>query len=184
MEFAILRYTVFGVLVLATAAAVASWAVRTRRINPFSKWASFIRRSTDPILKPIEGKILQRGGNPQTAEWWLLGGTIVGGILVISMAGWIASQFRIGSVAVQRGPGTIIRLVLYYASRIISFAIVIRVIGSWFGAGRQTRLMRPMYFLTDWIVEPLRRIIPPFGMIDVSPLVAWFLIQILTGMFL
>ncbi len=184
MEFAILRYMVFGVLVLATAAAVASWAVRTRRISPFSKWANFIRRSTDPILKPIEGKILQRGGNPQTAEWWLLGGTIIGGIVVISMAGWLVDQFRIVSVAGERGPGTVIRLVLYYASRIISFAIVIRVIGSWFGAGRQTRLMRPMYLLTDWIVEPLRRIIPPFGMMDVTPLVAWFLIQIVTGMFL
>ncbi len=113
-----------------------------------------------------------------------MGGTIVGGIVVVSMAGWLADQFRIVSVAGERGPGTIIRLVLYYVSRIISFAIVIRVIGSWFGAGRQTRLMRPMYFLTDWIVEPLRRIIPPFGMIDVAPLVAWFLIQILTGMFL
>ncbi len=184
MELAILRYTVFGVLVLATAAAVGSWAVRTRRISPFSKWANFIRRSTDPVLKPIEGKILQRGGNPQTAEWWLLGGTVVGGIVVISMAGWLIDQFRIVSIAGQRGPGTVIRLALYYASRIVSFAIVIRVIGSWFGAGRHNRLMRPMYFLTDWIVEPLRRIIPPFGMIDVSPLVAWFLIQILTGMLL
>ncbi len=184
MELAILRYTVFGVLVLATVAAVASWAVRTRRISPFSKWANFIRRSTDPILKPIEGKIIQRGGNPQTAEWWLLGGTIVGGIVVISMAGWLVNQFRIVSIAGERGPGTVFRLVLYYAGRVISFAIVIRVIGSWFGADRQTRLMRPVYLLTDWIVEPLRKIIPPFGMIDVTPLVAWFLIQILTGMFL
>ncbi len=108
----------------------------------------------------------------------------MGGIVVISMAGWLVDKFRIVSIAGERGPGTVIRLVLYYASRIISFAIVIRVIGSWFGADRQTRLMRPMYLLTDWIVEPLRRIIPPFGMMDVTPLVAWFLIQILTGMFL
>ena len=182
MELDILRYTVFGVLIFATAAALGSWAVRTRRISPFSKWANFIRRSTDPVLKPIESKILQRGGNPQNAEWWLLGGTIVGGIVVISMAGWLVNQFRIVSIAGQRGPGTLIRLAFFYAGRIVSFAIVIRVIGSWFGAGRHNRLMRPMYFLTDWIVEPLRRIIPPFGVIDVSPLVAWFLIQILTGM--
>ena len=184
MEFTLLRYTVFGVLVLATAAAVGSWAVRTRRISPFSKWANFIRRSTDPILKPIEERILQRGGNPQTAEWWLLGGTIVGGIVAITMAEWLVNQFRIMSIAGQRGPGTVIRLVLYYAGRIVSFAIVIRVIGSWFGAARHNRLMRPVYLLTDWIVEPLRRIIPPFGMIDVTPLVAWFLIQILIGMLL
>ncbi len=180
----ILRYTVFGVFVLASVAALGSWAVRTRRISPFSKSANFIRRATDPVLKPIESKILQRGGNPQTAEWWLLGGTIIGGIVVISMAGWILSQVRLLSLAGQRGPGTLLRVAIYYASRIVSFAIIIRVIGSWFGAGRHSRFMRPVYFLTDWIVEPLRRIIPPFGMIDISPLVASFIIIILTGMLL
>ena len=180
----ILRYTVFGVFVLASVAALGSWAVRTRRISPFSKLANFIRRATDPVLKPIESKILRKGGNPQTAEWWLLGGTIIGGIVVISMAGWIFNQFRLLSLAGRQGPGTLLRVAIYYASRIVSFAIIVRVIGSWFGAGRHNRFMRPVYFLTDWIVEPLRRIIPPFGMIDISPLVAYFIILILTGMLL
>jgi YggT family protein len=180
----ILRYIVFGVFVLASVAALGSWAVRTRRISPFSKSANFIRRATDPVLKPIESRILSKGGNPQTAEWWLLGGTIIGGIVVISMAGWILSQFRLLSLAGQQGPGTLLRVAIYYASRIVSFAIIVRVIGSWFGAGRHNRFMRPVYFLTDWIVEPLRRIIPPFGMIDISPLVAYFIILILTGMLL
>lgn len=178
----ILRYIVFGVFALASAAALGSWAVRTRRISPFSKSAHFIRRATDPILKPIESKILSKGGNPQTAEWWLLGGTIIGGIVVISMAGWILSQFRLLSLAGRRGPGTLFWVAIHYALRIISFAILVRVIGSWFAAGRHSRFMRPVYFLTDWIVEPLRRIIPPFGMIDISPLVAYFIILILTGM--
>ena len=178
----ILRYAVFGVFVLASVAALGSWAVRTRRISPFSKSANFIRRATDPVLKPIESKILQRGGNPQTAEWWLLGGTIIGGIVVISMAGWILGQFRLLSLAGQRGLGTLILVAIYYALRIVSFAIIVRVIGSWFGAGPHKRFMRPVYFLTDWIVEPLRRIIPPFGTVDISPLVAYFIILILTGM--
>lgn len=180
----ILRYIIFGVFVLASVAALGSWAVRTRRISPFSKSANFIRRATDPVLKPIESRILRKGGNPQTAEWWLLGGTIIGGIVVISMAGWILSQFRVLSLAGQQGPGTLLRVAIYYASRIVSLAIIVRVIGSWFGAGRHSRFMRPVYFLTDWIVEPLRRIIPPFGMIDISPLVAYFIIIILTGMLL
>ena len=184
MAIEILRYTVFGVFVLASAAALGSWAVRTRRISPFSRLANWIRRATDPVLKPIETKIMRRGGNPQTAEWWLLGGTIVGGIVVISMAGWLARQLRLLSVAGQAGPGAVIRVAIYYASQIVSIALVVRVIGSWFGADRHSPFMRPMYFLTDWIVEPLRRIIPPLGMIDITPLVAWFIIQILAGMFL
>lgn len=184
MGLDILRYTVFGIFVLATAAAVGSWAVRTRRISPFSKWANLIRRTTDPVLRPLEDSIQRRGGNPQTAEWWLLGGTIVGGILLISIAGWLVNQFRVISSAGRMGPGALVRVAIYYAGQIVSLALVVRVIGSWFGAGRHHRFMRPMFFLTDWIVEPLRRVIPPIGMIDISPLVAWFLIQLLMGMFL
>jgi len=36
-----------------------------------------------------------------------------------------------------------------------------------------------MYWLTDWIVEPLRRILPPMGQLDFSPLVAWLLLMVL-----
>ena len=174
MFFEILRYSVFGVFAAASAIALGSWAVRTRRISPFSKWANLIRRTTDPVLKPIEGQLLRRGGNPQNAEWWLLGVTVAGGIVVISGAGWIASQFLL----VTRGG---LRGVILLAGQIVTWALIIRVIGSWLGAGRHNRFMRPMYFLTDWIVEPLRKIIPPFGAIDITPIAAWLIIQILMG---
>ncbi len=177
MFFEVLRYTVFGFFAAASAVALGSWAVRTRRISPFSKSANFIRRSTDPILKPIETQLLRRGGNPQNAEWWLLGTTVVGGIVVISAAGWLANT----AVMVSRsGP----RGLVFLAGQIITWALMIRVIGSWFGVGRSHRFMRPMYFLTDWIVEPLRRVIPTIGRIDISPIAAYFIIQILMGMLL
>jgi len=60
----------------------------------------------------------------------------------------------------------------------------VRVIGSWFGAFRYSRWMRPAYALTDWLVEPLRRILPPFGMMDVSPLAAWFVLWVLRQLLL
>ncbi|MCH7474509.1 MAG: YggT family protein [Gemmatimonadetes bacterium] len=175
MFFEVLRYTVFGIFAVASAAAIGSWAVRTRRISPFSKSANFIRRSTDPILKPIESQLLRRGGNPQNAEWWLLGGTVVGGIVIISATGWIANQFLFVTRAGPRG-------MIFLAGQIVTWAIIIRVVGTWMGVGRHNKFMRPMYFLTDWIVEPLRRIIPPFGMIDISPIAAYFLIQIIVGL--
>jgi YggT family protein len=36
--------------------------------------------------------------------------------------------------------------------------------------------MRPAYLLTNWLVEPLRRILPPMGMFDLSPLAALFVL--------
>jgi YggT family protein len=38
--------------------------------------------------------------------------------------------------------------------------------------------MRPFVVLTEWLLAPLRRIVPPLGMIDITPLVAYFLLVI------
>lgn len=175
----LIRYGVFGVFVLATSVSVGSWAIRTRRISPFSRTAKLIRRTTDPVLTPIENWIHRRGGNPQHAEAWLFGGAVVGGIVVISAASFVATTMR-GVLAIA-GSGQwydLIRAVVVLAGRVVSGALLVRVIGSWIGWHRHTPYLRPIFFLTDWIVEPLRRYIPPLGMIDVTPFVAFLIIQV------
>ena len=172
MVLEVLRYAVFGVFIFASGIAVGSWALQTRRINPFGRTAGLIRRTSDPILKPIERQLVTKGSNPQNAGWWLLGATVAGGIVTISVAGWVIGQFAMVSRTGGRG-------VLFLGGQVISWALMIRVVGSWFGAGRHNRLMRPIYLLTDWMIRPLSRIVPPMGMVDITPLIAWFLIQIL-----
>jgi len=54
----------------------------------------------------------------------------------------------------------------------------VRVIASWFGVSPYAKWMRPVLALTNWIVEPLRRIVPPIGMIDVSPMVAYLILLV------
>ena len=43
------------------------WMVRTRRVNLFGPLARFSRSRIDPILEPIERKVVGAGGNPATA---------------------------------------------------------------------------------------------------------------------
>lgn len=179
MLFDVVRYTVIGLVALCGLAALGSWAVRTRRLSPFGKPAQLIRRSTDPILHPIERWLFRRGGNPQHAASWLVGGAVVGGIVVIGLAGFLIDQFALLARDVRSGPFAPIRRAVYYAGQLVTLAIVARVIGSWVGVGRFNRFMRPAYWLTDWIIEPLRRVIPPVGgMLDVTPIVAFFLVRI------
>ncbi|MDH5644260.1 MAG: YggT family protein [Gemmatimonadota bacterium] len=177
----IIRYTVFGLFVGTGLIAIGSWAVRTRRISPFSKTAGWIRRITDPFLEPVEKQLGRRGGNPQQAEAWLVGGVVVGGIVLVSLTGWLESHARILAGAGRAGSGTLIRVLIWYALQIVGVAIMVRVIGSWFGAGRFSKFMKPFYFLTDWLIRPLQKVIPPFGMMDFTPLIAWLLIQVLIG---
>ncbi len=163
------------------AVAVGSWAVRTRRISPFGKSAHYIRRVTDPVLDPVERWLLRRGGNPQNAEWWLLGGAVIGGILIITVGQWLIAQLRFVSGAGSFGPRALIQLAIYYAGQLVSIALLVRVIASWFRLSESSRFMRFIYLLTDWIVKPLQRVIPPLGMIDITPFVAWFIVRLLVS---
>jgi YggT family protein len=182
-------YDALRLLVLAVAAgtallALGSWAVTTRRLNPFGRPARLVRRVSDPILEPVERWLVTTGRNPHHAPWWLLGIVIVGGIVVLTGAGWLIETTARLTAAAESGPRSVTRLVVYLAVQVLLFALIARVIGSWFGAGRYHRLLRPAYRLTDWIVEPLRRFIPPIGMIDITPLAAWLLLQILLSLIL
>lgn len=52
-----------------------------------------------------------------------------------------------------------------------------RVIGSWFPRFARSRAMRFLGFYTDPYLNLFRRIIPPIGMVDISPIVAFFALQ-------
>jgi YggT family protein len=179
-----LRLAVLVIAVAALLVALGSWAVTTRRIGPFSPLARFIRRVSDPILRPIERWLVTRGRNPQDAPWWLLGIAVVGGILALTIVQWLWATVADLIAAGQSGPRSTIRLVIYLAFQLVLFALIARVVGSWFGAGRFHRWLRPAYLLTDWIVEPLRRFIPAVGILDITPLAAWLLLQILLSIIL
>ena len=175
----IARYTVFGIVALSALAALGSWLVRTRRISPFSGLGRALRAITDPIITPVERRLVRMGGNPVHAGGWLVIVTAVIGIVLLSFLGWLLRTFATVQFAATSGPRETFALIVMMVYRILVFALLIRVIASWFGLFRYSRWMRPVYILTDWIVEPLRRVIPPLGAMDLSPLAAWAVLYFL-----
>ena len=61
----------------------------------------------------------------------------------------------------------------------LTAAIFIRVLLSWFPIDPRNSLVTILYDVTEPILEPLRRVIPRMGMFDLSPLVALILIQVI-----
>jgi len=175
----LVRYTVLAVVALAALAAFGAMAVQRRMISPFGRPARAIRDITDPVIKPIERRILRSGGNPQNAPLWLLGIALVGGIIVVSVAGWLIGMSHTVTVVAHSGPRVIAATLVNWAIGLLMIALLVRVVGSWLGQGRYSKWMRPFYLLTDWMLVPLSRIIPPLGPIDVTPIVAWFLLSLL-----
>jgi len=62
---------------------------------------------------------------------------------------------------------------------VLTMAVFARVLLSWFPMRPDNPLIRILDEITDPILRPLRRIVPPLGMLDLTPIVALFLLQIL-----
>ena len=62
---------------------------------------------------------------------------------------------------------------------LLQIALIVRVVSSWVRISPYARWIRWSFTLTEWLLVPLRRLIPPLGMIDITPIVAFFVIQLL-----
>lgn len=167
----------YAAVVLAFVCAI-DWAVRTRRISPFSRIARFFRARIDPLMVPVERVILRAGGTPSSAAWWTLVALILFGILLITLlqfAGGILTQVVFGI----NEPRSIPLLLVSWAFSVLRLALLVRVISSWLPISPYSRWLRWSYVLTEWMIAPLRRIIPLIGMIDITPIIAWFLLNLI-----
>jgi YggT family protein len=63
---------------------------------------------------------------------------------------------------------------------ILGFAIIIRALLSWVQIDPYNPLVQILYQITEPILAPLRRFIPPIGgMMDITPIVALIILQVL-----
>jgi YggT family protein len=172
-----------GGAVLAVVAA-ADWAVRTRRINPFSGLARFMRSTVDPRLIGVERQVLRVGGVASTTPWWALLGYIVIALLVLAGVDFVAGLLRQAFYATSLGTVGVLALVFQWVFAFLRLALLVRVVGSWFPRLAYSPWLRWSFGATEWMLRPLRRVIPSFGVIDVTPIVAYFgleLVQWLLG---
>jgi YggT family protein len=180
----VLRASFFWVAAALAVICAVDWAVRSRRISPFSGVARFVRGSIDPLMSPVERRIVRAGGVPSSAPWWTLVAVVLAGIVVISGLGFVRDQLAMAFVAMSAGPGGLYRLLVTWTFAILQLALVIRVVCSWVRISPYSKWVRWAFVLTEPMLRPLRQIIPSIGMIDVTPLVAYFLLWLLKGFLL
>lgn len=59
------------------------------------------------------------------------------------------------------------------------FVLLARVLLPLFGMSRYHPAMQLIFQLTEPVLEPIRRVVPPAGMFDLSPMVAMILLAVL-----
>jgi YggT family protein len=166
---------VFGVF------CIVDWLVRTRRVNPMGSLGRFARRSIEPLLAPIEKRVVRAGALPTMAPLYALVAIVLGGIVVLSLFNFLRAQLFAISVSAELGPRGFVGLLLRWMVGLLQIALIVRVISSWVRISPYSGWVRWSFVLTEWLLAPLRRIIPPLGMIDITPIVAYFVIQLLGG---
>src|SRR2546426_10078011 len=104
----ILRVLVFAAFCLAALVALAGWLVRTRRVSPFGGVGRTLRSVTDPVLRPVETRLVRLGGNPVHAGWWLVVLVAVAGVLLLSLIDWLGRPARRVFAAAARRPAGLV----------------------------------------------------------------------------
>jgi YggT family protein len=181
------RILVFAVFSVALVVALTHWAVKHGHLTPFGPLPRTVRRLGAPLLRTFERRLHRSGGNPADAPYTLFWVALLGGLGLIFVVQWLVGLLYSMAYSASAGPGALLRFVVNLAFSILMIAILIRAVASWFGVSPYSKPMRLVYGLTDWLIEPLRKVIPPIGMIDITPMVAYFILylarSVLMGMF-
>ena len=181
---AVLRVAAFAAAVVVGVVALVDWAVRTRRLNPFGSVGRFMRKRVDPLLVPIEHRVVRAGGRPSSAPAWALVAVVLGSLVLLWALQFVTRQLSFASDAFAAGPRQVLRLLVHWTFLLLQIALLVRVLSTWVRISPFSRWVRWAYSLTEWFLRPLRRIIPTIGMLDITPIVAYFGLSLLEGLVL
>jgi YggT family protein len=146
-------------------------------VNPFNKSAMMVRRLSDPLVNPVRRSLASFGVEPKIAPLIT--------ILLVILVGWFAVQLTasvlntVAGVLLAVSRGSVVAVIGYLLYGLLAFyslLIFIRIIFSWGTVSYANPLMRFLINATDPLLVPLRRMVPPLGMFDLSPIVAFILI--------
>jgi YggT family protein len=174
----VLRTVLLSVALVFGAICILDWAVRTRKISPFNAIARFCRSTIDPLIAPIERKVVRAGGTPAAAPLWALAAVVVGGILLLTFLDFIRLEIAQSIIASQNGAAGIFHLLVSWTFTILKIALLVRVISSWLPISPFSVWVRWSYYLSEPILAPMRRIVPNLGGLDITPILAYFLLNL------
>jgi YggT family protein len=177
----LVKMALLGLGALVVLACLLDWAVRTRRITPFSRMARFARARIDPLMAPVERVIVRAGGVPSSAPLWMIVGYALLGILLVSalnLLGGLLAQVAY----VAHAPRALPILLASWAFSLLRLSLLVRVISSWLPISPYSGWVRWSYILTEWMVAPLRKLLPTLGPIDITPIIAWLLLSLLQSL--
>jgi YggT family protein len=148
-------------------------------VNPFNRSVLTLRRYSDPIVDPVRRGLARSGLDPKLAPIVTILIVILLGYFALKLAGIFLSTINGTIISLERGAiVSLIGFLLYGLLALYSLLIFMRIVFSW-GASSVNRVLRFLIKVTEPVLAPFRRLIPPLGMFDISPIVVLLLISLL-----
>jgi YggT family protein len=149
-------------------------------LNPFSRPVIFVRRLTDPFVNPVRRALLNFNISPNGAPLVTILLAILLGYFALTLVAGVLNMAAGVYFSLSSGrPGGVIAFLgylLYGLLTLYSLLIFFRIIFSWGRASHANRVGRLLVRATDPLLVPLRQMVPPLGMFDISPIVAFIII--------
>ncbi|MGB7925757.1 MAG: YggT family protein [Pyrinomonadaceae bacterium] len=172
-----ITYGVTAVIVATIVLMILRLILNYADLNPFTWVAMTVRRLSDPLVNPVR-RVLAGAGVEQKVAPLIT-------ILLVILVGWFAVQLTAGILSTLAGmllaskAGAFVAILgylLYGLLGVYSLLIFFRIIFGWGLVSYANPVMRFLVNATDPLLVPLRRVIPPLGMMDISPIVAFVII--------
>jgi len=141
------------------------------RADFYNPLTQFIVKITGPALRPLRRIIPGWGGVDIAALILMLLLQILSVWLVFGLGGRSVGPLNLFIVAVAQ--------LVDLAFSVFIFAILIQAILSWITPGTYNPVTSVLFSLTEPVLRPVRRLLPPISGFDLSPLVALLGLQVI-----
>ncbi len=148
--------------------------VRADFYNPVSQ---FVVKATNPILTPLR-KIIPGYGGMDVAALVAVLALIVFKLILISLLAMGALRFSPLQLLVVTVT-EVARLLLDY----LFWTIILRIVLSWVAPDPRNPVVQLVGQITEPVMAPARKLLPPMGGLDLSPIVVLLAIQFIQILF-
>lgn len=160
--------TLFSLYVLALMLRFLLAWVRADFYNPVSQ---FLVRITNPVLVPVRRVIPPVGGIDMASIAVMLLVQMIGIAVILLLRG--------GGIPFQTLIFASLAELIDLAFKVFIYGIVIQAILSWINPGTYNPAVSLLHALTEPVLRPVRRMLPPISGLDLSPLLAILVLEVL-----
>tara|TARA_B110000503_G_scaffold85373_1_gene129821 strand:+ start:59404 stop:59991 length:588 start_codon:yes stop_codon:yes gene_type:complete len=169
--YAVLIYVIQTLLSLYLIAILLRFLLQLVRADFYNPFSQFVVKITNPLVVPVR-RIIPGYGGVDVATLLLA--------VLLQIAG-IAAIFLIRFGAIPAAVPLILGGLLGVVALLVQmyfFALLAMIILSWVAQGSRHPAIFLLYQITEPLMAPVRKILPPMGGLDFSPILAFILINI------